>query len=307
MKSHVTSLEAVRPAELDLVLRHVLAMEPECAPAPGERVEAFRRYMAQSSLGWEAARVGTPERPRALFLALFLPGRTALVAIPSAQSPGIDFETQVWLAREGLRRLAGRGLHYAQALAEPHAVQRCQLLEEAGFRRLAPLCYLERDVLYPWVEPPTPQDAEWVAYRPEIESDFADVVSQTYRDSRDCPELSGLRPIEDVLAAHRGVGVFDPRLWELARIDGRYAGCVLLAPVGAGTALEIVYLGVVPEARRQGVATLLLRRAVEHGRKRHARCLTVVVDERNEPAWRLYERFRFMPVARRIVYLHCWK
>jgi ribosomal protein S18 acetylase RimI-like enzyme len=263
--------------------------------------------MAQSTLGWEGARVGTPEQPRALFLALFLPGHTALVTIPSPLIPGIDFETQLWLASEGLQRLAGRGLHYAQALAEPQAAQRCRLLEQAGFRPLAPLCYLERDVLYPWVEPPTPNDAEWVAYRPEIESDFADVVSQTYQDSRDCPELSGLRPIGDVLAAHRGVGMFDPRLWELARIDGRYAGCVLLALIAAGAALEIVYLGVVPEARRRGVGTLLLRRAVEHGRRRHARRLTVVVDERNEPARRLYEGFRFMPVARRIVYLHCWK
>jgi len=301
----VTSLEAVRPTELDLALRYLLALEPECEPASGERLEAFRRYMAQSTLGWEGARVGPPERPHALFLSLFLPGRTALVTIPSPQIAGIDFATQLWLAREGLQRLAGRGLHYAQALAEPHAVQRCRLLEQAGFRCLAPLCYLERDVLYPWVEPPTSNDAEWVAYRPEIESDFASVVSQTYRDSRDCPELSGLRPIEDVLAAHRGVGMFDPRLWELARIDGRYAGCILLASVGA--ALEIVYVGVVPEARRRGVATLLLRRAIEHGRKRHARRLTVVVDERNEPAWRLYERFRFMPVARRIVHLYCWK
>jgi ribosomal protein S18 acetylase RimI-like enzyme len=128
----------------------------------------------------------------------------------------------------------------------------------------------------------------------------------TYNDSLDCPELTGLRPIEDILAGHRAAGQFDPRLWELFLVDDEPAGCLLLAPLHTAPSLEVVYMGVVPEHRGRGVGDALLRRALQQCREHGARLLTLAVDGRNAPAKRLYERFGLKTVARRDAYLYRW-
>jgi ribosomal protein S18 acetylase RimI-like enzyme len=73
-----------------------------------------------------------------------------------------------------------------------------------------------------------------------------------------------------------------------------------------GPVLELVYMGVMPAWRRRGVGTLLLRRALARCREVGAKEITVVVDVRNTPARRLYERFAFTTVAQREAHLYRW-
>ena len=68
--------------------------------------------------------------------------------------------------------------------------------------------------------------------------------------------------------------------------------------------MEIVYVGVVPEFRRRGLAKLLLRQALHVARRSGARRVTVVVDGRNTPARRLYDAFAFAQATQRDAYLH---
>ena len=49
-------------------------------------------------------------------------------------------------------------------------------------------------------------------YQPENHALFAAAIQESYRDTLDCPALSGLRDIEDVIAGHQSVGTFDPAL-----------------------------------------------------------------------------------------------
>jgi len=225
--------------------------------------------------------------------------------LPNPGEHGIRASDQLATTLAGLAGLGTRGLHYAQVLSESEAGGLRTLLEQVGFRRLTRLVYLDRDAIYPWVEPPS--DVVWTGYSSETHSLFADVVSATYRDSRDCPELTGLRPIDDILASHQASGRFDPGLWEVATVNGRAAGCLLLARLPRRSALELVYMGVVPEFRRQGIGRLLLRRAFQQCRIGQIRRLTVVVDDRNEPAKRLYAEFGLTAVAFREAWLYRWK
>ncbi len=282
------------------------------APGSGERASAgqvsgFCEYLAHGPGQWEGLRCGPRRAPLAVFFALLLPGRTAIVMVPPPGELGIDPDEQLRVTRDGLARLCARDLYYAQALLESGATASAALLEQAGFRPLAVLDYLERDALHPWVDPPAPDEADWVHYTEDKHAQFAQTVLATYRESQDCPELTGLRPIDDILAGHKASGRFEPQLWELARLDGRAAGCLLLAPLTHAPMLEVVYMGVVPEFRRRGIGQLLLRRALGQCHATGARRLTVVVDERNEPAKRLYTRLALLPVARRKAYFYCWK
>lgn len=265
-------------------------------------MQDFRNYLRDSGVEWLGLHVSRGGRFRALFFSLMLPGRTAIVMLPNPGELGIDDELQLDLTRSGLTALADRSLHYAQLLLEPEAAARRTLALAAGFRFLGPLRYLERDVTYPWTDPPPPGSVVWVPYEPGSHAAFGAVVAATYERSLDCPELTGIRPIDDVLAAHKAAGPFDPTLWELARVDDQLAGCLLLSRVAQGVWLDVVYMGVVPSQRGRGVGELLLRRAVEHCRRTGARRLTVVVDDRNVPARRLYERFGMRRVAQRDAY-----
>jgi GNAT superfamily N-acetyltransferase len=154
-------------------------------------------------------------------------------------------------------------------------------------------------VTFPWLEPPSAAGLEWLPFDDRTRPEFARTILASYQDSLDCPELTGIRPIDDILAAHQAAGRFDPALWELALVDGEPSGCLLLAQHVHTPLVEVVYTGVVPAWRRRGVGGWLLRRAVEQGRAVRARRLSVVVDSRNAPAKRLYQRFAFTPVTHR--------
>lgn len=294
-------------ADLDVVLPWLLVGPEAGAVVTAAQREGFYRYLAEGGLTWVGWRVGSVRAPRAVFLALLLPGATAIVMIPPPGVGGIEAGAQRELTRAGLEELAARRLHYAQALLEPEAGEKRKLFVGLGFGRLAPLIYMERDARYPWVEPPPAGAAEWLAYSAATHGEFARVVLATYEGSQDCPELTGLRPIDDILAAHRASGRWETTLWELARIDGEVLGCLLLAELGGGSMLEIVYMGVVSGFRRRGVGRLLLARALERARGARVPRVTVVVDGRNEPARRLYVSFAFAPTGRRDAYLYRWR
>jgi RimJ/RimL family protein N-acetyltransferase len=335
-------IRAVRADELGDALRYALATPMGGkASADGERpvrlatasqVQGFKRYLADTGAtwsGWVAEREGAlaaggasdrsadgrPVRGRrrwtAVWLNVTLPGRTAIVlpAPPTAFDVNSS-DRDSWALRDSeavgaaaVRALDGLGLHYAQALTAPNALEMQALLRTCGFRRLTRLEYLERDVRHPWLDGPPAGAAEWVEYLPAREARFAALLQETYRESGDCPELNGLRPIEDVLAAHRAAGRFDPRLWQIAEVGGADAGCVLLSRLADPRVAELSYMGVHPAHRRKGVGTLLLRRALELCRGAQIERVTLVVDDRNAAARAMYARAGWAPYTAREAYV----
>ncbi|MGD8450618.1 MAG: GNAT family N-acetyltransferase [Phycisphaerae bacterium] len=297
-------VETLQADDLDEALAWLLA-----APGTGElagegQVQYFREYLAQTPVTWAGQRVCVGTQVAALSLVLLLPGRTGIVMFPTPGELGIDPRAQRELAAQTVAELAPERLHYLQALLQPDAEGQRNLLVELGFQHLAPLVYRQRDATYPWVDPPRLTDAQWVTFSAETHDAFATTVLATYEDSLDCPELGGLRPIDDILAAHQACGVFDAGHWELLwRPDGP-AGCLLLSRLPQTSALEVVYMGVVPACRGQGVGALLLRRALQQTREARVRRLTLVVDDRNEPAKRLYDAFGLRAVTRRDAWLY---
>jgi mycothiol synthase len=302
----VEPIESLRPDDLPEALGYVLAVPGTGRRADRRQVRSFLDYLTGCSMRWEGFWCRQGSSITGACVTLLLPGATAIVMLPTPGELGILPDTQARIASAVLDSLRPRRLHYAQALLAPEADAQRQLLEGLGFRYLAPLAYLERPAAYPWVDPPPVDPDAWLAFGPAVQPEFAATLLATYEDSQDCPELTGLRPIDDIIAAHQASGAFDPALWELLRIDGASAGCILLSRLTDSQALEVVYMGVVPKFRRRGVASWLLRRALERCREVGANRLTLVVDDRNVPAKRVYERFGLRPVTRRDAYLFRW-
>ncbi|TWT46309.1 Mycothiol acetyltransferase [Phycisphaerae bacterium RAS1] len=297
--------ERLRPEEIAIALAHVLADPGSAALAGPKQVAAFREYVAACGLGCEAAVLRRGAALSAVCVVLLLPGRTAVVMLPSLSRGGLEERDQRACVAELLAGLRDRGLYYAQALIEPAAIDQRRIIEAAGFIFLTGLLYLRRGVTYPWVEPPA-ADAHWLSYSDAQRERFERLVLATYADSRDCPELAGLRPAEDVLAAHRGAGVFDPELWQIAQRDGQDAGVLLMARLPASDAAEVAYTGVPRAFRRRGMGSLMMRRALQLCRERRVQQLTLVVDERNDAARALYARFGMGEYGRRLAYIHRW-
>lgn len=227
------------------------------------------------------------------------PGRLALVFVPPGQGmvQYASLTVRVLGAMEEVTR--SRDLTLLQALIDPADRQQAGVLAGAGYSLLAGLLYCRRSVRD---APPChtgPSDLEFVIYPQVGEAVFSPALSATYEGSLDCPGLSDLRTIEDVLAGHRGAGDYDPTLWSLAKSGSEVVGVLLLSQVPGRSCLEVVYMGVLPQFRGRQVADALLAHARTVCQRRGIHELILAVDSDNTPARAVYDRWNFETVALR--------
>lgn len=156
-------------------------------------------------------------------------------------------------------------------------------------------------------EPSWPQNVRVVPLTsvPEAQRDamLLRVLEESYRDTLDCPELCGLRETSDILASHYATGVFDPALWFVVLLrdpSGEVArGCMLLSRVPEQRVMELVYIGLSPEARGKGLGSRLLEFGVRMAAEARVDAMTCAVDCRNEPARKMYRAHGFQGAGRR--------
>jgi ribosomal protein S18 acetylase RimI-like enzyme len=143
-------------------------------------------------------------------------------------------------------------------------------------------------------------------FRNQSQSDpdlFAQTLLRTYENSLDCPEVNGVRTIDEIIAGHQAQGIFHPERWWLVVESGQAVAVLLLIEMRAGEGWEISYLGVVPEARGRGIGVALALHALHAAYAAEAPQLTLSVDVRNQPAWRVYKGTGFEAYDERRVYL----
>ena len=217
-----------------------------------------------------------------------------------------------WVVRmlTELRRTASMGgVRLLQCLLWPPHREDEGMLREAGFDYLTELIYLDRQLIPDAGRRPTQTERAsrftWRTYESRTHDTFVETIRATYENSLDCPKLNGVREMQDVLEGHKATGVFDGSDWFVASQPtqaDRPVGVLLLSRVpraGNGQGMEVVYMGVVPSARRRGVGSALIERALDRGRERKATNLTLAVDADNQPARDLYGQFGFFETARR--------
>jgi ribosomal protein S18 acetylase RimI-like enzyme len=237
----------------------------------------------------------------------------ALISAPVAGAGGIIWPPAVAapLHREAVEdRLVGEALHWLQGqgaklaqclLSEPEVAMGDSLVRN-GFARVTDLWYTRHVLTGIDARAPT----ETLTLETYAECDrgvFQQTLLRSYEGTRDCPEVNGIRTIEEVIAGHKNQGTYDPDLWWLARVRGTPAGVMLLTEMVEWRGWDLIYLGVVPEQRRRGVGRELTEYALRAARAAGQRQLTLSVDVRNEPAWNLYHSLGFEAYERRTVFL----
>jgi GNAT superfamily N-acetyltransferase len=223
---------------------------------------------------------------------------------------------------------SGGACTLAQSLLEPREVEAIVAFRAAGFTQLGDLAYMRRVAAAPAAaEKPLPEGVhlESVALlqsRGLGETPIAEMLkralSESYIDTKDCPELCGLRSVDDVLESHRAVGKYDPGLWWVVTVDGRAEGCLLFNVCPEHESVELVYVGLSPALRGKGLGSTLLNlglRQVLGAAKPEesggvtgtpARCVvgpggvTCAVDTRNTSATKLYRAAGFQRFAVRV-------
>jgi ribosomal protein S18 acetylase RimI-like enzyme len=119
------------------------------------------------------------------------------------------------------------------------------------------------------------------------------LIETTYVETRDVPELNGIRSITSTLEGYASILDGSPRSWWVVMHAGQPMGCLLLSPCGNNC--ELTYLGFVPEYRGRGLSRRIMEHALVWCRKSGIDKMTLAVDTRNVPAIRLYQAFGFIP------------
>lgn len=235
-------------------------------------------------------------------LPVVAPGRTMLVMTPATPPRPAMLPHAVRLLDDLCQHHAARGTNIAQILAETAASGLGGLLGQARFSRLAELIYLHREVKRAPV-PAVPPGLLLQTYTPQNHSKFAHAIQRSYLGSLDCPPLNGRRDIDDIIAGHRAGGDFDPAHWFVVLDRDTPIAALLLAGIPAQRGMELVYLGLAPEARGRGIGDLLMRVALKTVIDARFEFLTLAVDSMNHPAIRLYERHGFRRLYSRLAML----
>lgn len=215
-----------------------------------------------------------------------MPGAVAVIWPPRAV--GDDPALEDALAAAALRHVAG--VKVVQAFLPPEEAWRAGPLVRAGFR-LATRLSLMRRVGRPVAPGGSARDRPRIQLVPYPDCDpaeFLRVLVRSHDDSLDCPELHGIRTPEEVLAGYRDCAP-DVARWWLARDTAGPVGVLILR------ADELIFVGVVPERRGQGIGRVLVEAAGAVG--------SVAVDSRNAPAVQLYRSVGFEVAGARDTYL----
>jgi ribosomal protein S18 acetylase RimI-like enzyme len=208
------------------------------------------------------------------------------------------------LMQEARRWLRAGGAKLAQCLLAPHELALGPILERNGFTRITDLWYMRHRL-----KSETPAPRERLRYQTYTDCDrdlFHETLLRTYEDTLDCPEVNGVRTIEETISGHRSQGTHDPDLWWLAWSDATPVGVLLLTEMPEWDGQDLIYLGVVKSARGRGWGTELAHRAITAARAAGRRQLTLSVDSRNLAAVNLYRQAGFETHDRRTVYLSLW-
>ncbi len=206
------------------------------------------------------------------------------------------------LVQNCLHRLRQGGTKLVQAILGPTDLLLAESLERNGIQQITQVAYLR----HPLGQQPQLRSQPRLRFQNHPENNWpllAQILEKTYQGTLDCPELNGVRAMEEVLAGHRGQGVYRPDWWWLAFLDDQPVGVLFLTESPNQEGVDLSYIGVVPQARRQGIGRQLVQLALQTAQEAGAWQLTLALDVRNHPARNLYEELGFEQIGLREVYL----
>ena len=224
------------------------------------------------------------------------PGRTAVVWLPQTDHPAaLD------LVRAATEFLDKRAVALAQILTRPETHIDPRMLVAGDFKPLALLNYLTvGESHFPPVQPNGKLEFEPLA--DDQPARLAELLLATYEGSLDCPALNGIREPQDTILGYRAQSNLTTRPWYFVRHQHQDVGVLILDTHKEGENWELVYMGIVPDARGKGFGWQILQHALWLASQGGTQRMVLAVDEDNEHALRTYRRAGFVMWDRRQVF-----
>ena len=241
------------------------------------------------------------------------PGRAVFILsdLPKIDNPRI-YDLQTHVIYSLFQWAVDQGNNFLQIILDPGDRPRQKICSQMGFRQLTDLIYLHRSGDTQPSNCVPPDNISWLTYEKSNHSLFRELIRRTLEDSLDSPELKKLRKLEDIISSLKAADRFEPSYCRLLKFkepaksntkkqQDEPAGVLLLAPTPQRDALEIIYIGIVPQMRGKGLGKVLLSEAVNCAEQIGVKSVLVSIDCRNKPAHKLYEKFGFKSLLRRSV------
>lgn len=291
-------------------LRLLLPEAPFCSHEqldPGalhQLIEEFAKVL-ESNSSFPARMVGARREGGDLVGAVWIQRQSEDLASiwPPVLVAGEPDETAVRMIEHALTLPIIQGIRLVQSLSGSAQRHQSSRLCLAGFQRISTLRYMLSLVSPVMAQPSGGDELEFIPFEERDLPRWISLVEKTYQGSLDFPAIDKLRKTAHVLESYRNIGEYSPENWLLARQRGTDLGCLLLADHAAQGQFELVYMGLIPEARGKGLGLRLIqtakRLAASAGRER----IVLGVDGTNHPALALYERSGFLAMMEQDVYL----
>ena len=205
------------------------------------------------------------------------------------------------------RQIENFDIGFLQSIIDETDTGKEKILSQAGFRRLCLLEIMELESNFNKFNIPVNDEealaVNWLTFNNNLQDEFENTIIASYKDSMDCPEITGLRSKQEILIGHKYSGNFTPQFWLMLKYKKQNAGIILLnEAVEEPQRLDLIYMGIVPEFRGKGLGKILLSHAIKLAENSKIRKIRLAVDSRNIPAIRLYHKIGFSTIQRQIVF-----
>ncbi len=233
---------------------------------------------------------------------------------PSSTSNLAESEMLVELIDGLCQKALERGAEIVQAIVpitdvNSHDPVRDNAFERAGLKRITRLVQMECLDLLDAPMSAEPHDAEshqlkFIPHQDVSWSAWCQIVELTYQQTRDVPELNGLRSTHNTLMGYASGHPWPPKNWWVVRKEDEDIGCLLLTRI-PDTGCELTYAGIVPEARGKGLGQAIMSFIRSWMIEQHRSRISLAVDVRNTPAIALYKACGFQSVLELDAWFRC--
>jgi ribosomal protein S18 acetylase RimI-like enzyme len=209
---------------------------------------------------------------------------------------GDDVSLTAKVLKQARHDLTAEGsLALLQSLPRPTELARRRALAAGGFERLANLDYMERRNLRSTAaaQKALPSGFTLDRWTTRESSLLMELLQRTFEGTLDCPGLASMRTSRDILEGHLQSGDGDTSLWRILRQRSNPVGAMLLSPSAATDSVDVIYLGLAPEARGAGLGAIMLSHGLAETAGHSAHFVQLAVDVSNTPAVNLYRRAGF--------------
>lgn len=252
------------------------------------------------------ARSDSEDRVLGLILSQRTPGQVASL-LPPYLDPLLDSrqacEIEDALLRSAMLSLSRPPVHYVQVLLPLEEASRHSCLRRNGFERITEMQLMIGVSINPEGITQYNRELFFRPYSQVLADHFARTLHATYHESLDVPETGVDRTPEELLTDLLYGSPGQNSWWLIEDTQQEAVGVLVANPPNELKFVELLYLGVLPSRKRQGIGRAAMRYLLAEMQANASQFLHLGVDCRNIPAVELYTSIGLVPYRSQEVFL----